>query len=139
MPPCSSLHALIYHYIQQGSLPLEHWAPCIWTSQIFWSACKLQNDKPMEIGSSCLNNQGVHEPFHTNCLDHLDFVTSVFPFLLGHLAWTFNFLKFWALVLQSHPFGWTLSAWPLVCCDECQQGDFPLQRWEGALMANCWA
>lgn len=58
----------------------------------------------------------------TNRLDHLNFATHVFPFLLRLLSWTFYCLIFWGLVLQSLPFGRTLSAWALVCGDVCQWG-----------------
>lgn len=62
----------------------------------------------------------------TNCLNHLNFITHVFPFLLGLLSWTFTVI-FWGLVLQSLWFGPALSAWPLVCCDVCWSG-FSLYR-----------
>jgi len=58
----------------------------------------------------------------TNRLDHLDFLTCVFRFLLGFLTRTFYSLMFWGLVLQSLLFGLALSAWPLVCCGVCWWG-----------------
>lgn len=125
MPQCSSLHAPSQQYIQ--------WLFCLWSTEhhVFEQLWSSEMHVSFKMTSRwrwrkayctwairvCMNH-------FTNWLDHLNFITHVFPFLLGLLSWTFYSLIFWGLVLQSLPFGWALSAWPLVCCDVCQWGSF---------------